>query len=152
MTAEWSLRTSPNLHNIALSPYIMMTVSSCFPFPQQETLLCSGNTLGRSRRLHQFAIKRSATNVGACGLARSKVVSQPRFSQFRHRLSGKGSSAGCSIARLQSRDRQNTSSQITTHCFAFSGGLRTFVYLKLVRSRIFGAFCSFCHFQTFPTA
>lgn len=49
------------------------------------------------------------------------------------------SSAACSIARLRSRHRRNTFPQITIHCFAFIGGWRTCVYLKLMRSKPFRA-------------
>jgi hypothetical protein len=47
------------------------------------------------------------------------------------------SSAGCSIARSRGRHRRNTFLQITIHCFAFIGGVRIFVYWKLMRSTPF---------------
>ena len=53
------------------------------------------------------------------------------------RISTVPSSAECSIARSRSRHRRGASLQTTIHCFAFIGGLRTFAYLKLMRSKPF---------------
>src|ERR1700731_1727902 len=45
--------------------------------------------------------------------------------------------AGCSIARSRRRRRRGASHQITIHCFAFIGGSRIYVCLKLMRSKPF---------------